>query len=79
MNKQKLWNYLADNGFGFLFIIFISLSLYFMIRMDWCLKQIQQAWLESKFDGFLVSFTFIIPFIGLGVLTYITQKEYDSY
>lgn len=79
MNKQKLWNYLADNGFGFLFIIFISLSLYFTIRHEWCFQQVREAFEYSTFTGLLVGFGFLMPFIAVGTLTYITQKEYDSY
>ncbi len=79
MNKQKLWNFLADNGFGFLFIIFISMSLYFFIRAKWCISQVIEAWNYSPFNGILVGFGFIMPFIALGILTYITQRDYDSY
>lgn len=79
MKRKKLYNYLLDNGFGFLFLIFISLSIYFMIRIEWCLEQIKEAWNFSVFHGLLVGFGFAMPFVAVAILTYITQKEYDSY
>ena len=79
MKRKKLYNYLMDNGFGFLFVIFILLSLYFLIRAEWCVSQIKEAWNFSVIHGFFVGFGFTMPFISLGILTYITQKEYDRY
>ena len=79
MKKQKLWNYLADNGFGFLFIIFISLSIHTMIRIEWAISKVIEAYDYSVAHGILVGFGFSLSFIALGVLTYITQKEYENY
>ena len=50
-----------------------------MIRMEWAISKVIEAYNYSPLHGILVGFGFSLSFIGLGVLTYITQKEYENY